>query len=117
MKKKLSYFKRLRNSYRLWKSERNQKILDTQVAYSMDSAIRLANRKRDISNHVCYVVSGNGEHLVFLRYQKQALQEQGFLKPKLDFVELERKASFIAMPYTEKDHRRGGLLRIFKIGK
>ena len=117
MKKKLSYFKRLRNSYRLWKSLRNQKVLDKMVAYSMDAAIRLCNKKRDISNHKCWVVSGSAMHLVFLRYQRVGLQSQGLLKPNLDAVELDRLASYTALPYTEKDHRRGGILRKFVGGK
>jgi len=110
-KTKQPFYKRIKNSYRLWRSNRNQKILNKLDAYSMDAAIRLANRKRDIANHTCWVVSGKGEHLVFLRYQKKDLQAQGMLKPRLTSKDLNEMCSYVALPYTSKDHRRGGILR------
>jgi len=112
--KKLSIYKRLLNSYRVWKSTRNQKVLDTMVAFSMDGAIRLANKKRDILNNNTWVVGKGAEFLVFSRYQKQSLQDQGLLKSPLTGKELNELASYVALPYTSKDHRRGGILRIFK---
>lgn len=111
--KRQPFYKRLLNSYRSWRSNRNQKVLDKLDAYSMDEAIRLANRKRDIANHTCWVVSGKGEHLVFLRYQKKSLQTQGMLKSHLTSKDLNEMCSYVALPYTSKDHKRGGILRRF----
>lgn len=79
----------------------------------MDGAIRLANRKRDIINHNAWVVAGSGEYLVFCRYQKQNLQSQGLLKPNLTGKDLNEMASYVALPVTSKDKRRGGILRKF----
>lgn len=111
---KQSLYKRLLNSYRLWRSNQNQKTLNTMVAFSMDGAIRLANKKRDILNHTCWVVADSGEFLVFCRYQKKDLQSKGLLKPNLTGKDLNELASYVALPVTEKDRKRGGIIRKFK---
>lgn len=111
--KKTSFFQRILMRYRLWKSNRNMKILNKMVVFSMFDAIRLANRKRDILNHTTWVVAGGGEFLVFCRYQKQGLQAKELLKPNLTGKELNEIASYIALPYTSKDHRRGGIIKKF----
>ena len=103
MKTKQSFFKRIRNSFRLWKSNRNQKVLDTMTAFSMDSAIRLANKKRDIVNMNTWCVSGSGEYLVFCRFQKKMLQRQGLLKPNLTGKDLNEMASYVALPVTNRE--------------
>ena len=110
---KQPFYKRLLNSYRLWRSNRNQKILNTMVAYTMDEAIRLANKKRDIINMKVWAVSGSAEYLVFARYQKKQLQLQKLLKPNITGKDLDEMASFVALPVTNKDKSRGGILRRF----
>jgi hypothetical protein len=111
--KKLSFFQRLLFKYRDWKAKRNALTLNKMVTFNMFEAIRLANKKRDISNHKTWVISGNGEYLVFLRYQKMNLQLQGLLNKNLTSKELDEKASYIAHPITEKNKKAGGLIRIF----
>ena len=81
------------------------------VAFTIDEAIRLANRKRDIINHTVWVISGSGEFLIFSRYQKKDLQMQGLLKSKITSKDLNEMASYIALPVTNKDKRRGGIFR------
>lgn len=110
---KQPFYKRLLNSYRLWRSNRNKKILNTMVAYTMDEAIRLANKKRDIINMKVWAVSGSGEYLVFARYQKKQLQLQKLLKPNITGKDLDEMASFVALPVTNKDKSRGGIFRKF----
>lgn len=111
--KKVSFFKKIVNTFRLWKSNRNQKTLDTMVAFSMDGAIRLANKKRDIINMKVWAVSGSGEFLVFARYQKKQLQLQKLLKAPLTGKDLDEMASYVAKPVTDKDKSRGGIIRKF----
>ena len=111
MSKKISFYNKIINSYHKWRSIRNQKILNKMVAFSMDEAIRLSNKKRDIINQKVWVVSGSGEFLIFARYQKKNLQSQGLLKPNLTGKDLDEMCSYIAYPYSEKDKKRGGLIR------
>ena len=111
--KKISVYKRLINAYRAWQIERQEKILNTMVVYSFDTAVRLANKKRDLINHTVWVVAGSGLFLVFARYQRKLLQTQGFLKPKITSKDLNELASYVAFPYTAKDKRRGGIIRKF----
>ena len=83
------------------------------IKFSMFEAIRLANRKRDIINHKCWVISGSGEFIVFARYQKLNLIREGLLKKNLSAKELDEKASYIAYPMSEKE-RSKNKIRIFK---
>jgi hypothetical protein len=92
---------------------RQQKILNTMAAFTFDEALRLANRKRDICNHKCWVVGGSGEFLIFARYQKKSLQSQGLLKPLLTGKDLDEMASYIAYPVNEIDRARRGKIRRF----
>lgn len=105
--------KRLLNRYRLWNTKRQIKILNTMVKYSFDEALRLANRKRDIMNHKVWVVAGNGEFLVFARYQLKTLQQSKLIDKHTSSLELESKASYIAYPVTATDSSRKGLIRKF----
>jgi hypothetical protein len=109
--KKLLINNRLLFKYREWKSARQDRDLNKMIAYSMDAAISLANRKRDILNHKSWVVAGSGIFLVFARFQKKNLQSQGLLKSNLTSKDLDEMASYVALPFTEKNKKRGGIIR------
>ncbi len=80
----------------------------------MDSAIHLANRKRDIINNKVWAVSGSGVVLVFARYQKKKLQSEGLLKPNLTGKDLDEMASYVALPVTSSDKSKGAIIRKYK---
>jgi replicative superfamily II helicase len=111
--KKQTLFQRYLFKFRAWKAQRQRKILDTMMKYSLDEAIRLTNQKRDILNNKVWCVGNPGQYLVFARYQKKALQTQHLLGGNLTSKNLDEIASYVAFPVTEKDKRRRGLLRIF----
>jgi hypothetical protein len=110
-KTKVSIFKRYLLQYRNWKARRQMRILNTMIKHSFDEALRLANQKRDIINHKVWVLAGQGIFIVFARYQMKNLQLSKIIDKHITGKELDEKASYITLPYTNADHKRGGILR------
>jgi hypothetical protein len=114
MKNKISIFRKILNKYRQWKVNKQMKTLNLMVTYSIDRAISLAEQKRDIINHKVWVIAGNGEFVVFARYQLKSLQLNKILDKHLSGKELDEKASYISYPIDHLHPQRKGKLRIFK---